>query len=103
MHKLIQLPSIWFHGRLPMNMAWEALFLFKLRTFSDGITFFELVVNTDFYDDQDEIDNIKNDHNPKLSFRLIVLNYTIFDISIYNTPPVKKEDDYQAKFKYTPQ
>jgi hypothetical protein len=77
-------------------MAWEVTLFHKLRELADGITFFELVVNTDFFGNLDSIDQ----HNPKLTFRLIVLNHTIFEVIIYNAAaPIEQE--YQAKFKYT--
>jgi len=95
---ILKLPSIWFWGNLPMHMVWEVTLFHKLRELADGITFFELIVNTDFFDNQDSIDQ----HNPKLTFRLIVLNYAIFEVVIYNAAEPIKED-YHAKFKYTPQ
>ena len=79
-----------------MRMVWEVILFYKVRDLKDGITFFELVVNTDFFDNADSVDQ----HNPKLTFRLIVLNHTVFEIIIYSiAEPIKEE--YQAKFKYT--
>ena len=79
-----------------MHMVWEVILFYKLRDLKDGITFFELVVNTDLFDNSDSV----SQHNPKLTFRLIVLNYTIFEVVIYSiAEPIKEE--YQAKFKYT--
>jgi len=79
-----------------MRMAWEVILFYQVRDLKDGITFFELVVNTDFFDDTDSM----HQHNPKLIFRLIVLNYTMFEVVIYNAAaPIKEE--YQAKFKHT--
>jgi hypothetical protein len=86
---------IWFWGRLPYDMAWELLLAHKLREFSDGITFFELKVNTDFFEKLDE--HITN-HNPQLIFNLIILNCTIFSFTIYSTIP-QAEVQYHAKFK----
>jgi hypothetical protein len=77
-------------------MVWEVILFYQVRDLKDGITFFELIVNTDFFDNADSIDQ----HNPKLTFRLIVLNHTVFEIIIYSiAEPIKEE--YQAKFKYT--
>jgi hypothetical protein len=77
-------------------MVWEVILFYKLRELKDGITFFELVVNMDLFDNADSV----SQHNPKLTFRLIVLNYTIFEMMIYNAAePIKEE--YHAKFKYT--
>lgn len=79
-----------------MHMVWEVILFYQVRDLKDGITFFELIVNTDFFDNADSIDQ----HNPKLTFRLIVLNHTVFEIIIYSiAEPIKEE--YQAKFKYT--
>ena len=79
-----------------MHMVWEVILFYKLRELKDGITFFELVVNMDLFDNADSV----SQHNPKLTFRLIVLNYTIFEMVIYSiAEPIKEE--YHAKFKYT--
>jgi hypothetical protein len=79
-----------------MHMMWEVILFHKLRELADGITFFELVVNADFFDNTVS----EHQHNPKLTFRLVVLNYTIFEVVIYNAAaPIEQE--YQAKFKYT--
>lgn len=48
----------------------------KLRKFSDGITFVNFIF---------EIDSYLGDHTPKLEFSLVIFNYQIFDIEIYNT------------------
>lgn len=81
-----------------MHMIWEVILFYKLRDLKDGITFFELVVNTDFFDNSDSV----GQHNPKLTFRLIILNYTIFEMVIYNAAaPIEQE--CHAKFKHTPQ
>ena len=87
--------SLWFWGRLPYYMTWELLLIHKLREFSDGITFFELKVNTDFYED---VNMHTASHNPQLIFNLVILNYTIFEFTIYSTFP-QVEEEYQAKFK----
>lgn len=57
------------------NYAIDLCGFYAIRKMQDGITFFDLNVNTDFYE---------ADHNPKLNFSLIVLNYTIFELTIYN-------------------
>lgn len=57
------------------NYAIDLCGFYVIRKMQDGITFFDLNVNTDFYE---------ADHNPKLNFSLIVLNYTIFELTIYN-------------------
>jgi len=79
-----------------MHMVWEVILFYKLRELKDGITFFELVVNTDLFDNADCV----SQHNPKLTFRLIILNHTIFEMVIYSVAePIKEE--HHAKFKYT--
>ena len=79
-----------------MHMVWEVILFYKLRELKDGITFFELVVNTDLFDNSDSV----GQHNPKLTFRLIILNHTVFEIVVYSAAePIKEE--YHAKFKYT--
>jgi len=98
MKSFFKIPSIWFWGNLPMNMVFEVVLFHRLRKFADGITFFELIVNTDFFDNLDNIDQ----HNPKLSFRLIILNLTIFEIVVYNAC-VPAPADYCAKFRYKPE
>jgi len=70
----------WFWGKLPFGLTWELVLFHKLREFYDGITFFELIVNTDTYE---EMNSSNLHHNPSLDFKLIVLNYTIFEFNIY--------------------
>jgi hypothetical protein len=77
-------------------MFWEALFFHKFREFSDGISFFELIVNLDLYDSL-EIEPKALSHNPKLIFSLKILNHTIFDFSVYSVSLVK---EHEAKFKW---
>ena len=57
------------------NYAIDICVCYQIIKAKDCITFFDLNVNTDFYE---------ADHNPKLNFSLIVLNYTIFELTIYN-------------------
>lgn len=55
--------------------------LHKVREFNDGITFIECETSLDLY---------KMEHNPKFQKRLIILNYTIFDLEVYKvlTPTI---------------
>lgn len=55
---------------------------YKVRNFKDGITFFDFLLNLDLY---------KRDHNPQIRFNLVVCNFTIFDITLYN---VRHYDSY---------
>jgi len=48
---------------------------YKFREYSDGISFFELKLECDFY---------LQSHNPKLTFCLSFLNHYIFYFEIYN-------------------
>ena len=49
--------------------------LYKLRDYSDGITFFDFKINLDLYED---------DHKPYFEIQLTVLNFMIFHFEIYN-------------------
>jgi hypothetical protein len=64
-----------WHGKIGNNYGWEFEWFYMRRSLSDGITFFELMVNLDKY---------PCDHNPKFEFGLTILNLTIFDFHIYN-------------------
>jgi len=48
---------------------------YKVRNFKDGITFFEFLFNLDLY---------KRDHNPQIRCNLVICNFIIFDITLYN-------------------
>lgn len=58
------------------NYALDFGIFYRIRNFKDGITFFEFTTNLDLY---------KADHNPRFKINLILINYLIFDINIYNT------------------
>ena len=60
---------------LSENYAFELSILHNIRAFKDGISFFELTCALDLY---------KADHNPKFSIMLVILNFKIFEIDIYN-------------------
>jgi hypothetical protein len=55
---------------------------YKVRNFKDGITIFEFLLNLDLY---------IRDHNPQIRFNLVICNFTIFDITLYN---VRHYDSY---------
>ena len=63
------------------NMALDFVFCNKVRSFKDGITFFDFETNLDLYE---------VDHNPKFEIRLTILNVIIFELTIYNI--LHKED-----------
>jgi hypothetical protein len=55
--------------------GWELVLFHKLRDWADGVTWFELVANTDKF---------VADHNPRFDFHLIVCNWTVFEFNVYN-------------------
>lgn len=57
------------------NYSLEINLLYNCRKFKDGISFIEFDVNLDLY---------RGSHNPKFNIHLIILNYCLFDISIFN-------------------
>lgn len=56
--------------------------LYKVRNFKDGLTFFEFILNLKLY---------KADHNPQIRLNLILCNFIIFDITLYN---IREYDAY---------
>ena len=56
----------------------------RIRTWSDGITFVELMIN---------LDTFIGDHNPQFKFGLIVLNHVVFEFNIYNVNHVAVVDN----------
>ena len=50
-------------------------FFYKVRNFKDGLTFLELILNLNLY---------RADHNPQIRCALVIFNFTIFDITLYN-------------------
>jgi hypothetical protein len=66
--------------KLSKNYAIDFSCFHFVRSPRDGITFLEPKINLDLY---------KGDHNPKLEISLIVLNFKIFEINIYNVNHVK--------------
>lgn len=57
------------------NYYLDVCFLYKFRSYKDGITFFNLDIDLDLY---------KGDHNPKFKASLAILNYYLFDFVFYN-------------------
>lgn len=57
------------------NYSWELSMFHKIRDYNDGITFVEFITN---------LDTFVGDHNPNFQFSFIVLNYVVFDFSIYS-------------------
>ena len=70
----------WFWGRLPLNFKWEFLCFYRLREWQDGISFMEFQINLDRYD---PLEYKRFIYKPRFNILLIVLNHTIFELSIY--------------------
>jgi hypothetical protein len=69
-----------FWGKLPLNFKWEFLYFYKLREWKDGISFVEFQINLDKYD---SLEYKKFSYKPRFSILLVVLNHTVFEVSIY--------------------
>jgi len=72
--------SRWRGGKLSKEYRWEVLFFHQLRNRSDGITFFEFIVNLDMYD---PFEYAKFKNNPSFNIHLVLCNWTVFQIEIY--------------------
>jgi hypothetical protein len=64
-----------FSHKITKKFALDFTAFHLLRSFKDGITFFEFDVNLDLYE---------QDHNPKFRIVLIALNFKLFEFEIYN-------------------
>lgn len=60
---------------LSKNYAMELTLFRIIRKFSDGLTFCSFIIDSDWY---------RGDHNPQVSFRLIVLNVMLIEFMVYN-------------------
>lgn len=58
-----------------VQMVFEFTFLNKVRSYSDGITFMNLKLDSDLYE---------GDHTPRIEFLLEVLNFQLVNIILYN-------------------
>ncbi len=67
--------------KINKRFAIDIGFFYKQRKFKDGISFFELNCNLDLY---------KDDHKPEFTLTLVLLNFIILDIDIYNMYHLKK-------------
>lgn len=63
--------------------AWKLDFFRKIRSFKDGISFFEFNINLDLF---------KGDHNPKFEILVIILNFKLIEFNFYNTEHYFDED-----------
>lgn len=64
--------------------------LYKMRNFSDGISFLEVNVNLDSY---------VGDHNPQFGIQIVLFNINVLEIRIYNVHHV---DTLKSKEKKVP-
>lgn len=61
--------------KLFKNYAIDLAAFFVYRSLLDGLSLFELHIDSDWY---------KGDHNPQFGIRLTVLNVTLLEFRIYN-------------------
>lgn len=64
-----------FHGMIDDNFGWELELFRRNRDSKDGFTTVDFKINFDKYE---------ADHNPRFELSLVLLNFLIFDFSIYN-------------------
>ena len=65
---------LYFYGNITKSYGWELDFFRKTRHFSDGISFFDFKIVWDRY---------KSDHTPRFDMSLSVLNFKLFEFTIY--------------------
>ncbi len=61
-------------GKYNEDYGWECSFFYRIKAFSDGISFFKFEVNWDRY---------LSDHSPRFECSLEIINYHIFDYQFY--------------------
>ena len=66
--------------KLSKNYALDITALHFIRKFKDGISFGELKINLDLY---------KGDHCPKLNIIIVLFNFKIIEIDVYNVNHVE--------------
>jgi hypothetical protein len=71
--------------KVSKNYAFEIAAFYLVRDFRDGIDFCDFSVKLDVY---------KGDHNPRFSFTLIVLNFTLLEIEVYNIHHVDHDEGF---------
>jgi hypothetical protein len=64
-----------FSLRITEKFAIDITLLNKYRSFEDGIDFFQIICESDFYE---------GDHNPSFNFFFVILNIALIEINIYN-------------------
>lgn len=70
--------------KISKNYAVDYVFVHLVRSFHDGITFFDLNINIDYY---------KADHNPQGVICLTILNFTIVELTWYNVNHAEYDED----------
>lgn len=71
-----------FSKQIGKNYAIDIALFYLVRSFEDGITFYEFEVDLSWY---------KGDHNPKFEITWVFLNFMLFNLNIYNVHHVKDE------------
>lgn len=66
-----------------IEMCFEFDWFRKIRSFKDGVSFFDFKINLDLF---------KGDHNPKFEILWVILNYKILEVNIYNKNHYYDED-----------
>lgn len=61
--------------KISQNYAFEISGFHLIRKFSDGLTLFDVHLNWDWF---------KGDHNPQINYLLIILNFKVLEINLYN-------------------
>jgi len=66
-----------------VQMGWELELFKSMRSLDDGLSVFEIKCDFSWYN---------GDHQPSYEFSLVMFNYTIFGLTIYNTQHIKEDD-----------
>jgi hypothetical protein len=77
--------------KLSKNFAIELSLFYFIRKLSDGLNVYEFQITGDWY---------KADHKPSFKASLTILNFVLFDLSIYNVNHVPDDPEDMAAIKY---
>lgn len=66
-----------------IQMAWELELVKRLRSWDDGFSVLEFKCDFSWF---------KGDHKPSFEFSLVMFNYTVFELTIYNIQHAEDED-----------
>ena len=61
-------------GAVTKNYNWELMLFHSLRRLTDGLTFFEFVINWDRFE---------ADHSPQFHFYFVLFNFMLFELTVY--------------------